>query len=137
MCSFFSHWISTRNNVSLLLFHFCDKTPWSRHLRKYLIWGLQLQRVRVHDHHGREHGSRQRVMALEQRGNLGTSWAFETSKRASSDTPPLTQPHPLIISKQFPKLRIKHSKMSLSRPFSFKAPSNVSSIFTKKISTTN
>ena len=66
--------------------------------RKHPIWGSGFQRVRVHDRHGREHGSRQSDIVLEQQlkayilihkneaagETLGRKWVFKTSKPAPS-----------------------------------------------------
>lgn len=49
-----------------VLVHRCDKATSPRQLiKKGLIQGWQFQRVRIHDHRGREHGSRQAVLAQE------------------------------------------------------------------------
>ena len=41
-------------------------SDFSTFMTKTMALDLELQRVAVHDHHGREHGSRQAGMVLEQ-----------------------------------------------------------------------
>ena len=66
----------------------------------------------IHHHHVREHGSVPTNMVLEEelgvlpsdwqqagREPLDLTWAFETSKPATSDTLPPTRPHLLILFK--------------------------------------
>ena len=41
------------------LSHCCDETPGPRQLTKEFVWRLQFQWLRLHDHCGGKHGSRQ------------------------------------------------------------------------------
>jgi hypothetical protein len=90
--------------------------------RKHPIWGSGFQRVRVHDRHGREHGSRQSDIVLEQQlkayilihkneaagETLGRKWVFKTSKPALSDTPPQSRLYFRMLPRQFHQLETKY-----------------------------
>jgi hypothetical protein len=76
--------------------------------RKHLIRAcLQFQRFIAHYHHVLEHGSVQAgagavaesyiLIPRQKERDTGSALAFETSKLSSSDTPPPTRPHPLIL----------------------------------------
>lgn len=52
---------------AVCLSHLCDQTPRPWQLIKCLCGGPQSQRVTVHGHHSREHGSGQAGMMLEQK----------------------------------------------------------------------
>ena len=78
----------------------------TKETNRRVYWGLQFQRVRVHDHHGGEHGRSWQacpwssiracilMQKLEAVKNTGNIMGFETSKPTAIDTTLPTRPYP-------------------------------------------
>lgn len=103
--------------MSELLFCCCAKTPWPQKFIEKGIWGggaYDFRELdRVHEHHGRECGSRWAGLVMKwwlraysqfssvRQRRLRMAWSFDTSNHTSSGTPPITRPYLIILPKEF------------------------------------
>lgn len=75
-----------------LLFHCCEKTPCPRQLTgERILGGIQLQRVRVHDHRGEKHGRRQEGL-VSQRLRASVMIHKHEAQRTNWEWPGLWKP---------------------------------------------